>query len=500
MFSVAIIMASQSSYGAVVLEGPIARNKLKRDVHELFCKEKFGELETLANELRETKARFPDGHWKLEYYYEGLSKPTVTTEEQWKRWFKRMERWQRSFPKSITVRVATSSAWLSYGWQARGSGYANTVSKDAWEKLAECTEKALAISNKAPAKTIDDCPARYAILLTIGRNSGFDSATFFDILNRAIKFEPRYYSYYAIAMDYLTPRWFGKNAEWISFVENVDSLAGRKNDREIYTRLMIGMWQREWKTFDDVTSSWAKMKKGFEDMEREYPNSRYNLNNFCMFSCLANDKLTARKLFARIGNRPYIEAWNNVSNFNNWQNWAQESVTPEKTEPNLLKNRTEDFIETMHLAEHGDLEAQFQVGLLFEKGEQVSRDYAEAEKWYRKAAEQGHPDAMLYLAMLYFNGNDIINKDFKEVEKWYRRSALKGYDDNGSQGLGNMYLNGIGVEKDLVKAYIWYSQIFRWEDPNPEQIASKLTPEQLKLAKQEAEKLKKEIMKNRNSN
>lgn len=43
-------------------------------------------------------------------------------------------------------------------------------------------------------------------------------------------------------------------------------------------------------------------------------------------------------------------------------------------------------------AEQGDKDAQFN-GVMYAKGEGVSKDYVEAVRWYRKAAEQGQAEA-----------------------------------------------------------------------------------------------------------
>ena len=40
------------------------------------------------------------------------------------------------------------------------------------------------------------------------------------------------------------------------------------------------------------------------------------------------------------------------------------------------------------LAEQGDAVAQYNLGLMYKNGWGVTQDYAEAVKWYRKAAEQ----------------------------------------------------------------------------------------------------------------
>ena len=54
----------------------------------------------------------------------------------------------------------------------------------------------------------------------------------------------------------------------------------------------------------------------------------------------------------------------------------------------------EDYAEARRLltpvAEAGDAEAQYQLGVMFESGRGVARDYRQAAEWYRRAAEQGH--------------------------------------------------------------------------------------------------------------
>ncbi|MFW9297617.1 tetratricopeptide repeat protein, partial [Glaesserella parasuis] len=41
------------------------------------------------------------------------------------------------------------------------------------------------------------------------------------------------------------------------------------------------------------------------------------------------------------------------------------------------------------LAEQGDAVAQFNLGVMYDKGRGVNQDYHQAAKWYQKAAEQG---------------------------------------------------------------------------------------------------------------
>ncbi len=76
-------------------------------------------------------------------------------------------------------------------------------------------------------------------------------------------------------------------------------------------------------------------------------------------------------------------------------------------------------------AEAGDAEAQFNLGVLYEKGIGVPQDWEEAAEWYRKAAEQDHADAQNKLSECYYNGTGVP-QDEKQAIYWYHRAAKLG--------------------------------------------------------------------------
>ena len=62
---------------------------------------------------------------------------------------------------------------------------------------------------------------------------------------------------------------------------------------------------------------------------------------------------------------------------------------------------------------------------MYDKGQGVPQDYAEAVKWYRLAAEQGDADAQYNLGVMYDNGQGVP-QDYAEAVKWYRLAAEQG--------------------------------------------------------------------------
>ncbi len=58
-------------------------------------------------------------------------------------------------------------------------------------------------------------------------------------------------------------------------------------------------------------------------------------------------------------------------------------------------------------AQAGDAEAQFNLGVMYDRGQGVPQDDVQAAEWYRKAAEQGHAGAQHNLGSAYYDGRGV---------------------------------------------------------------------------------------------
>ena len=105
-------------------------------------------------------------------------------------------------------------------------------------------------------------------------------------------------------------------------------------------------------------------------------------------------------------------------------------------------------------AEKGDAKAQTELGQMYRNGNGVPKDYAEAVKWYRKAAAQGNAIAQDNLGWMYCGG-DGVPKDRTEAVRWFRKAAEQGYAD-AQRDLGASYQVGDGVPKDSTEAVKWF--------------------------------------------
>ena len=105
------------------------------------------------------------------------------------------------------------------------------------------------------------------------------------------------------------------------------------------------------------------------------------------------------------------------------------------------------------LADRGDADAQWQMGVRYHNGEGVPRDDAQAMQWFLRAAEQGHVIAQATLGAYYWAGR--------------------------------------GVPQDLFQAYLWSYIALAQGDENSksrlEGLASQMTRAQVLAARQQAE-------------
>jgi TPR repeat protein len=102
----------------------------------------------------------------------------------------------------------------------------------------------------------------------------------------------------------------------------------------------------------------------------------------------------------------------------------------------------------------GDIADALAKGSSYANGWGVTRNFAEALRWFRKAADQDDATAQKYMGYVYYYGGSGVMQDHAEAFVWLRRAAEQG-DAEAEHLIGVMYWRGLGVERD-------YRQAFRW--------------------------------------
>jgi TPR repeat protein len=187
-----------------------------------------------------------------------------------------------------------------------------------------------------------------------------------------------------------------------------------------------------------------------------------------------------------------------------------------------LFEKRDDSKEQSYTAFRFQRRAQYHLGFMYQRGLGVPKDYKEAAKWYRKAADRGDTGAQASLLDFYREGKGVkqdykeavklsrilvkepnrprfkfflgwaylkgkgVKQDYKEALGWFRKASNKG-SVKARYYMGEMYRNGYGVLKDNTFAHMWFRLAAEGGDKNAivgkRKIEKEMTPLQIKKTK-----------------
>ena len=126
-------------------------------------------------------------------------------------------------------------------------------------------------------------------------------------------------------------------------------------------------------------------------------------------------------------------------------------------------------------ADQGQAKAMYSIGNLYYYGDGVAQSYADALVWYRKAADQGLYVAQFAIAASYYHGFGVP-QSYSEAMVWYRKAADQGYA-KAETGIGYLYWAGLGVPKDHKEANLWYRRAANHGDEDAQRwLGLRLSP------------------------
>ena len=197
-----------------------------------------------------------------------------------------------------------------------------------------------------------------------------------------------------------------------------------------------------------------------------------------------------------------------------------EKMEPMEWAKFVIRNRNENGYSRAYNifitnAREGDADAEYNLGLMYARGQGVPKDYDAALSWFQKAHEKGHKGAMYFLGKMYATGvgvqkdsrmaerlflkcadedvraqyeigllyfkNEDIPRNLDRSAKWMLRAANNGHVEAQFM-IGQFYKTGAGVPKDVGKAVEWLTSaaLISASPPGPEP-ARQLHPRRSKL-------------------
>jgi TPR repeat protein len=119
------------------------------------------------------------------------------------------------------------------------------------------------------------------------------------------------------------------------------------------------------------------------------------------------------------------------------------------------------------LAEKGDDNAGFAMGLMAARGEGGQQDFREAERWWTSSAASGNPLSQFNLGLLHYTGV-LGSKNYVKAREFWT-AAIKQKQPDAFFGMGILLVNGAdGVPKDVAAGVRNFEQAASFGHPMAE--------------------------------
>lgn len=138
----------------------------------------------------------------------------------------------------------------------------------------------------------------------------------------------------------------------------------------------------------------------------------------------------------------------------------------------MVDNYKQIITQLINNAQRGDPKAQYHLGVLYQDGKVLPKDYIQAVKYYSQAAAKGHAKAQLYLGLLYQNGRGIP-KNYQQAAFLYTQAANQG-NEKAMYYLGMLHYYGKGTEKNLNEAFKWLTESASRGYPDAQKIIDEI--------------------------
>lgn len=315
-------------------EGPAYYWRVRGAVYDKWLARDYAGLEALARKWRKEKTRMLDGYWLLPHFYgvigwEAEGDPALDPR------FAEIEAWREARPDAVEPVIVLATMWVRYAWEARGGGYAPTVTEEGWRLMGERLAKArLLLDGLGPR--FAGCPEAAVVMQRIALGQGWSAGAYAALYEAAIAREPEYLDFYFAKARHLLPRWYGAQGEWESYAR-----AAAPGWFGLELRAHLASEQREtyWNVMKESALDWAEVREGFEALRRRYPRSASTLATYALFAGFADDRETCLRLLNEAGDSLDMGVWGNWENVAFARRWATEPGQPPPVIFRLVKKR-----------------------------------------------------------------------------------------------------------------------------------------------------------------
>jgi hypothetical protein len=311
---------------------------LTEAVTDAFWWGDFAELQRLHALLQAPGDRDVHGQHRMAVFRRGV-RPIVDRDPASEGYHQHLvaltARWARDHPGSPLAHQLHLQARLAMAWWHRGTGYANTVSPDAWKRFRGEIDAAIAHLTTHAEVALQDGHG-YVQAVALGRAAGWDIDRLLALVDTGLRRTPDDIGLHRAMLHSLLPKW-GGSAELVDrYINWAAEQAGPERGGHLYAVLYASAADNAFshRLFADTRASWARMNDGWRTIVERFP-SRSNINRHAYLACIARDKAVLRPLLERVGDDPVLEVWgaNAAPTLDGCRRWAAEPDAPAEPSP-----------------------------------------------------------------------------------------------------------------------------------------------------------------------
>ena len=225
--------------------------------------------------------------------------------------------WRRRYPHSILPAIVEASAFSDWGWLARGTGYAASVTQQQLQAFAHRNAMAEGVLEDIRDRSEDE-PLWYVLAVNVRLNLGETQGDIRSAFDDGIGKFPDFLPLYRAVLRTLMPRWGGSFEKVNSIIEHAAAGRDPAAGAQMYARLYwayASLEGDEVDLFADSKAEWARMIGGFDLLIKRYPDSDYLLSGYAYMACRAHDAATFHALETPVRNKLSSTAWTDAYSF-----------------------------------------------------------------------------------------------------------------------------------------------------------------------------------------
>lgn len=292
-----------------------------------FRTKRFDRLERLREHYVATQPADKSGDDILENFYDVMVHRMGRFRiPNWNEYFAQVEAWQAAKPGSPAPRILGMAGYTMAAWSARGSGYADTVTEAGWAEFRKQMGHARQYLAGIDESLYPLDPILYVNKISLLLDSSGNPAEIDATFRAAVARFPSYPLIYEARGRALATQWGGTFEEINAFLAEIPRLAPPEKAAVIYARCLTMFFRRgelHNAVDGDYHFDYALASKGFEELNRTYPDFVYAWNAYALVACVQKDQAKANEMFTKIGDGFGNQIWQGAANYERFRNWAR---------------------------------------------------------------------------------------------------------------------------------------------------------------------------------